>query len=362
MGPFLAISNLSMAMALPRSLVRQLKRKTFSTLITDMTSPQFDPSAEGHIVETPLTLEPPALQVPLHLQDLSVRYVASYDDKFTSDADRMRSAQDLSHALLEYYYPKSAGYTVQPSCLGPLAKHGLNFMLKAAGFAALPPKKDPKKGETKKPSKKQLEEQIRKEAPRQFDHFWPLTTSVTWHMIEAEDIAGFEVLKKIPTVDRSAKDEYRPYTYLAIMIDDLQAFPQFAGTNDVHRGDVLADVVCRSRHILEGQGILLFGTRLEFYEFYNGASFDSDAADAGRNVEEPSVTLGEAANHMDMAVDLRLTVLQAADGMFKEVTARKVIYLDDSIHVDVDADVDAEGELDADGEYEDVPANGMTGE
>lgn len=65
---------------------------------------------------------------------------------------------------------------------------------------------------------------------------------------------------------------------------------------------------------------------------------------------------------MDMAVDLRLTVLQAADGMFKEVTARKVIYLDDSIHVDVDADVDAEGELDADGEYEDVPANGMTGE
>ena len=325
-------------------------------------APQFDPSAEGCVFEAPLTLEPPALQVPPHLQDLCARYVASYDHDFIPNTDRMRSAQDLALALLEYYYPASAGYVVQSSALGPVAKRGLNFMLKAADgsdpdFNALPPKKDPKKGKAKKPSKKQLEEQIKKEALRQFDHFWPLTTSVTWHMIEAEDIAGFEVLKKIPSVSGSAEDDYRPYIHLAIMIDDLQTFPQLAGTNDVQRGDILTDVLCRSQHILEGHGILLFGTRLEFYEFYNGAAFDSDAVDAGRGVEEPSVTLGEGANHMDMAVDLRVAGLQAVHGMFKEVTARKVIYLDDRI--DVDADYDAEGELDADGEYKDDAPDGQ---
>jgi hypothetical protein len=189
-------------------------------------APQFDSSAQGRIIEAPLTLEPPALQVPLHLQDLCARYVASYEDESIPNADRMRSAQDLALALLEYYYPTCAGYVVQPSSLGPVAKHGLNIMLKAADgsdpdFTALPPKKDPKKGKTKKPSKKQLAEQIEKEALRQFGHYWSFTTSVMWHMIEAEDIAGFEVLKKIPSIDGSAADEYRQYTYLAIMIDDL---------------------------------------------------------------------------------------------------------------------------------------------
>ncbi|KAH4058161.1 hypothetical protein HBI56_021650 [Parastagonospora nodorum] len=326
-------------------------------------APQFDPSAEGPIIKAPLTLEPPALQVPLHLQDLCARYVASYDNESIPNADRMRAAQDLALALLEYYYPACAGYVVQSSSLGPVAKHGLNFMLKAADgsdpdFTALPPKKGSKKGKTKKPSKKQLAEQIEKEAVRQFGHYWSFTTSVIWHMIKTEDIAGFEVLKKIPSADGSA-DEYRPYTYLAIMIDNLQTFPQFAGTNDVHRGDVLTDVLCRSQHILEGHGILLFGTRLEFYDFCNGAGFDPDAVEAGFGVEEPSVMLGEGANLMDLAVDLRATGLQTVDLMFKEATARKVICLDES--VDDDANDGADGELDADGEYEVAP-NSMVGE
>jgi hypothetical protein len=101
---------------------------------------------------------------------------------------------------------------------------------------------------------------------------------------------------------------------------------------------------------------LLFGTRLEFYEFYNGAGFDPDAVDAGLGVEEPSVTLGEGVNHIDLAVDLRATGLQTVDLMFKEATARKVIYLDDSVDDD-----GADGELDADGEYEVAP-NSMVGE
>jgi hypothetical protein len=220
----------------------------------------------------------------------------------------MEHAKALALALLQHYYPESQGYMVRPSSLGPIAKHGMNSLLKGndgsdPDFNLLPPKKDSKKGKKKKPTKKQ--EQA--ESARQFNHWWPLTVAMNWHVIEPEDIAGFEVLKS--TAIAGAENEYVPYTYLAIMIDDLETFSSFAATNDVHRGDILTDVLCRTQKIQSGYGILLFGTRLEFYDFSNGAETRIDDSDSDEYVEgmikidEPSVALAAFANGTEMAVE-----------------------------------------------------------
>jgi hypothetical protein len=283
----------------------------------------------------PSTTYPPShLQ---HVQHLHEAYTASYDDNALSNVTRMEHAKALALALLQYYYSESQGYMIQPSSLGPIAKHGMNFLLKAEDgsdpyFKSLPPKKDIKKGKKKKPTKKQSENQEKAEYARQFGHWYPRTIATNWHNVEPEDIGGFEVLKR--TTVAGTENEYRSYTYLAIMIEDLETLPSFAATNDVGRGDILTDVLCRTGKIQSGYGILLFGTRLEFYGFENGAETNIDGNDSDEYVEgmvsidEPGSTLAVFENATEMVVDLKTMTLQTVDEAFREIGHTTVEYMD----------------------------------
>jgi hypothetical protein len=156
---------------------------------------------------------------------------------------------------------------------------------------------------------------------------------MNWHNIEPEDIAGFEVLTRVgmPGVE----NEYRPYTYLAIMIDNLETLPSFAATNDVDRGDILTNVLCRTGQIQSGYGILLFGTRLEFYRFENGVETNindngSDEYIEGMvSIDEPWVTLAVFKTATEMLVDLKTMSLQTVDEAFRGIGQTTVKYMDD---------------------------------
>jgi hypothetical protein len=224
--------------------------------------------AKTRFVRDSLQTGVPTLEGPSHLQNLRTTYVASYDDENVPNSTRMRRAKSLALALLQHYYPKSDGYFIRPSNLGPVAKYGLNFMIKGKDGHDPPFKGLPylKKGKSKLSPANQAE----REKKRQYKHNSAFFLTVEWHFIEPGDITGFEILKKTTVLDGDIKkEEYLPYTYLAIMIDNLQNFP-FADINDIHRGDILTDVLCYGQIIRAGHGILLFGTRLDFYDFDNG--------------------------------------------------------------------------------------------
>jgi hypothetical protein len=291
-----------------------------------------------------------AFQVPDQLQNLYDTYVASYDDEHTPNSTRMGHAKCLALALLQHYYPKNEGYFIRPSHLGPVAKHGLNFMTRGQDgrdpvFKALLPLKKAKV----KISKTEI---VKRETKRQYKHNSAFYLTVEWHFIEPEDITGFEVLKKTTVLNGDIKEEqYLPYTYLAIMIDDLKNF-SFAEVNDVHRGDLLTDVLCHGQHIRTGYGVLVFGTRLEFYDFDNGEdsrASTNPATNSSISVNEPYVTLSKNVDGEDLVVDMRKMKLELVDAMFKEVVAKKVEYVNEIVEEDGD---DMAGEEDADGELE----------
>jgi hypothetical protein len=201
--------------------------------------------AKTRFARDSLQTDIPTLEGPSHLQNLRTTYVASYDDENVPNSTRMRRAKSLALALLQHYYPKSDGYFIRPSNLGPVAKYGLNFMIKGKDGHDPPFKGLPylKKGKSKLSPANQAE----REKKRQYKHNSAFFLTVEWHFIEPGDITGFEILKKTTVLDGDIKkEEYLPYTYLAIMIDNLQNFP-FADINDIHRGDILTDVLCYAK-------------------------------------------------------------------------------------------------------------------
>jgi hypothetical protein len=290
------------------------------------------PDASPHILST--------ANLPSHLQHLCNVYSASYDDDTSLNSTRVQHAKALALALLQHYYPDPRGYMVRPSSLGPIAKHGMYFLLKAddgtdPDFDPLPPKKEPKKGK-RKPTKAQLATLEKAEYERQFNYWYPRTNAMTWHFIKPEDIAGFEILKKF-TSSGAGEDAYAPHTYLAIMIDDLEMSPSFAATNDVHRGDILTDVLCRTGEIRYGHGILLFGTRLEFYDFDNGDETMIDDSGAEEYVEG-TVSIDEPRVSMAEYTDLRTMDLQMVDVAFRNMADKNVQYLDEGADVEARAE------------------------
>ncbi|KAH7089908.1 hypothetical protein FB567DRAFT_314619 [Paraphoma chrysanthemicola] len=262
-------------------------------------------------------------------------YIESYDAA-ARDAARMEHGKAFCVALLQHYYPEHEGYIIQASTSGPIVKHGINFMLEAkdgtdSDYMVLPPKiykKSDKKG-----PKAQREAEFR----RQYRHNKSFIEGVRWYKIEPEEIAGFEVLKKIErAVDDGHTDmEYRMHTYMAIILDHSQTFPLFAATNDVHCGDILADALCRSQQIQSGHAMLLFGSRLEFYDFENGRETEIRCAEDGEsfqeaevNADDPTATICTDAIGNELAVDLRMSDIEVVDHMFKSVAARGVVYID----------------------------------
>jgi hypothetical protein len=256
-------------------------------------------------------------------QSLIDVYVTSYTDTLIPNTTRMSHAKSLALTLLQQYYPASGDFLIQPSPLGPMSRHGLNFMLKSADGTSpdfsLEPPKLAKRGK-KRPAKAQLETERRANLAQ----CWAGTMSAKWHFIDAENIAGFQVLRKVG-------EELRPHTYLAIIVDDLTTLPFWASTNDVHRGDVLADMLCRTGQIRAGYGMLLFGTRLEVYAFDNGEPTQIDKEESEKYVEglvhmeEPSVTLCKGVGGKELVVDLGTAgVLEEA---FRDITGKEIEYI-----------------------------------
>ncbi|KAF2826426.1 hypothetical protein CC86DRAFT_293013 [Ophiobolus disseminans] len=310
-----------------------------------------------HLDLGPAIPESPAYEAPtprelLHVQDIYDAYVASYNDDITPQSVRMEIAQALALALLSHYYPESEGYVLQPSSLGPMAEHGMNFILKApdgsdpdymapepAPLPPVPVRKDPKKGKKfrpKPPSKARIaalmKVQAEEEYKRQFNSYWPFTVGLTWHQIEPEDISGYVVLKKYTTSNNGIeKVEYRLHTCLAIVLAPPDLLPQIAGTNDVQRGDILTDALSRSQQIRHGHGILLFGMWLELYDFDNGAGttitgdVEAKYQEGTVSYEEPRVTMSQSADGQRLALDMRNAGLSVVDEVCRMVVQNEVV-------------------------------------
>lgn len=224
-----------------------------------------------------------------HMQEAYDAYIATCDDGTTPRFVRMQATKTFAIELLQYYYPASEGFVLQESILGPMAKHGMNFMLKdergiSPHYCALEPApswtyKDPKKGKknkTKPPTGAKLAAVLKQHADRetcrQSDHHMDFIIQVKWHQIEPEDIACLEVLIKHTTTIDGAKMTYHlTHTCLAIILAPPNLLPQLAETNNVQRGDILTEVFCRSQQIRHGHGMFLFGNWLELYDFDKGA-------------------------------------------------------------------------------------------
>jgi hypothetical protein len=96
------------------------------------------------------TSDTPAPSSFADVQSLLDAYVASYTDILTPNSTRMSHAKAFALALLQRHYPASEDFLIHPSALGPMAGHGLNFMLKSADGTSpncsLEPPKPAKRG------------------------------------------------------------------------------------------------------------------------------------------------------------------------------------------------------------------------
>ena len=274
-------------------------------------------------------------------QTIYEAYHSSYTDSTTTNATRMQHGKALAFILLTHYYPTSQGYTVEPSSLGPIVKHGLNFMIASEfGLNSInppPPKKPLKKGKKKGNNTHRGHANFSEEAYVARNVF-----NLDWDWIRPEDIAAFIVMRNVKLVDQNTgtvTDEKRPYTYLAIIIDDLESLPRHLSLNTMHRSDVLADALCRTARLDEGYGILLYGPRLELYAYNAGAKWiyykDSESDDMNHTSEdveqdiEPKLKLlVGAGGKEDLVLDMRSAELSAVDEAMRQLHRRNVRWVD----------------------------------
>jgi hypothetical protein len=253
------------------------------------------------------------------LQILLDAYTAAYEnyeDNTISNQIRLGHAQTLCRALLQHHFSEDEGYAIRPSRLGSMAKCGLYFMLKDTNGRC--PDYKPLKNPDRNPKLTSL---------RELEY---VMMEKNWHMIPPENMTGFEISTKDADGPRDGSSR-RPHTYLAIMVDDPKTFPLIAVINDVHRGDILSHVICSTRQIRTGYGILLYGTRLEIYDYDDGGSRLVSENGEGTNITvEPVAKLAQWTDGQDMALDLRDTTMQDVDTMLKEVALKQIRYLDRS--------------------------------
>ncbi|KAF1844719.1 uncharacterized protein K460DRAFT_354606 [Cucurbitaria berberidis CBS 394.84] len=291
------------------------------------------------------------------IQSLYDAYHTAYTDSAITNATRMRHAKALAFVLLKHYYP-SQDYVIEPSALGPVAKRQMNFIKVADDgsdvWQDLPAKKPAKKGKKKGSlTKKQKEAAEIVAKTDEYNHGLRYVSNLQWVRIEPEDIAGFVVLRKVKNTDKETgigKDEYRPHTYLAIMIDNFDELPRFSTANTTHRSDVLADALCMGSKIRDGYGILLYGARIEFYRYEPGTDwtyYESDDDTASRtladgtfdddvqDIEPAMLPVSDEDGTEVLAMDMRTTSLPAVDEGFKRIATMKVTYVDDVVDVAV---------------------------
>ncbi|KAJ4369793.1 hypothetical protein N0V83_005557 [Neocucurbitaria cava] len=288
---------------------------------------------EDIILEETASLIIPAEDSDLpQFQALYDAYHNSYTDSTITNANRMEHAKALALALLTHYYPASEDFIVEPSSLGPVAKHGMNFLHVADEAPAIQKNLLAKKL-AKKGKKKAIPKSRKKEPAKVHEDHWD------W--IKPEDIAGFVVARKAKIVDKETgvvTYKHRPHTYLAIMIDTFDELPRFSKENITHRADALTDALCRIAKIQHGYGILIYGPRIEFYEYDAGKPwiyYESDDDDGEDEVQdiEPVMRLmsTEARIDEDLAMDMRTASLWMVEDAFELVAALEVTYADDVV-------------------------------
>ncbi|KAF2129182.1 hypothetical protein P153DRAFT_386365, partial [Dothidotthia symphoricarpi CBS 119687] len=182
----------------------------------------------------------PIQDIPI-INTFTTAYQNSYLNPTTPNTTRMIHANRLTFTLLNHYYPASQGYTIAKTTLGPIAHHGINFLLKSPEEPDSDPDTPPKA-----PQKK-------KKAAKPAAHY---SFAADWHAIEPDDISALVVMQ-----------HGRPLTYLAIAIDDLATFHRWSRANVVHRADILTYALGVRAGVSEGYGILLFGPRVEVYDY-----------------------------------------------------------------------------------------------
>ncbi|KAF1833162.1 hypothetical protein BDW02DRAFT_501328 [Decorospora gaudefroyi] len=301
------------------------------------------------------------------IQALYTAYVKTFEDVHELNATRMHYAKALAFAILTHYYPKSQGFTVAPTSPGPIAKHGMNFILAADDgsdiWTDMPTKKPNTKNKSKKrrraPTQKELEQANKVAKAAEWNHgVLGYAVKLRWDQVQPEDIAAFAVVRRSEMVDQYTGEvtyKWRPHTYLAIMIDNFDSLPRFSAANVTHRSDILSEALCRQGSIQEGYGMLLYGPRLEFYGFEAGERWVYPEGEVGdveeeetRDIEPRIQVLKMGAQEMEM--DLRARGLQAVDGAFRYVASRKVVYRAEEKGEEKEgeeaSDIDAEGEDD----------------
>lgn len=196
-------------------------------------------------------------------------YRGSFIDSSVAKNTRMEYATALAYALLTHFYPLSQGYIIEPCSVGPMARLGINFILKHSRPYDPSHLVDP-------------EPRIGKAAASNEGIAWHVATK--WHIIPSEDIAALVVLRDIGNADNDNDDAYptpihnqhprrHPHTCLAILNDALQ-YNTLSKANSTHPNDVLAELLCIHTRIQTGHGILLHGTRLGFFAYDAGQECD----------------------------------------------------------------------------------------
>lgn len=274
-------------------------------------------------------LDRPITHVP-QIVSLFESHRVCYADTTVSPATRMQCAKALAFALLTHYYPASEGSTTEPCPLGPVAQHGMNFIVatedESDKWNFAPSTANAKKGKRRGNLTKKQKDNI---AAAEYNYGISYLANLQWHRIEAENMAAFVVHRETGPITHNATAEKLPHTYLAIMIDESESEYRlrFSTENTLHRSDVLTDLFCRHTRIQEGRGILFHGPHVEIYDFSRGVEWvHYEEADEAVQDTEPRMALADGLPGLGkLVLDVRVTGLEELDGVFRQVVAREVV-------------------------------------
>ncbi|PVI03891.1 hypothetical protein DM02DRAFT_213069 [Periconia macrospinosa] len=206
----------------------------------------------------------------------------TYNDGFKQLAPKalqLQRAKDLALALLQHYYPKSQGFTVEPTEPLNIARHGWNFWLAPHDY-------NPQDKKSKLPTYhspfEDKQHHIRPEHITSFrvvseQEFYNDSDDATANPEEHDDLNRDQVSADTgPPKQRPTTKKPVEHTYLTILLDDLSTFPRWVPdslqqSNDRlisnPRHDILRYALGVVARIQKGYGFLLLGPRLEAYTY-----------------------------------------------------------------------------------------------
>ncbi|KAI8943568.1 hypothetical protein NX059_001565 [Plenodomus lindquistii] len=264
-----------------------------------------------------------------HLTNLYDEYRSNYNDANASNAACLQQAKTFALALLTHYYPASEGFIVAPCSPGPVAKHGMSFILNDSDKPDIRPFKPPHRARRgQRLNAKQKDENAAAKAHHQ-DQQQP-----KWHGIAANEIAAFVVQRQVSNTDVESISpiHLQNHTYLVIMIDEFDSVAQFSNQNILQRCDILTDLLCSQGRIQNGYGILLHGPLIEIYDFDRGIEFSALIhADEEQDIEPKMEVAADSAGPGKMVLDTRVAGLEELDGVLKWAIAREVTHVQDVV-------------------------------